>query len=339
MEAAFKLQVACPAYSLSGGPEALHQLVHIARGLGVDARIVYLNVDHRSAAPPTAEAFKVYDVRVDSEIDDRPGVLLVVPETETQWLARCRHLTKAIWWLSVDNFHVAVDIQRRQHRHWWKRRPRPFDLAQPEPGVLHLAQSAYARDFLTARGLQPVFMLTDYLRDDFLEQARRSSTAPRLANRIAYNPKKGLQTTQQIEQRAAGAFEFVRIENMTPTQVIELLRSSAVYMDFGHHPGRDRIPREAVACGCKVLTGRLGAAANAIDIPIPDAFKLDVSAPGLADTAVAALHRLASSAADVAQAFEPYRATILGQKQTFADEVGAFVAHARAMPRSTGSRR
>jgi hypothetical protein len=330
---AFKLQVACPAYSLSGGPEALHQLVHTARGLGVDARIVYLKADRGPGVSPTAEAFKVYDLQVDAEIDDRPGVLLVVPETETPLLHRCRRLAKAIWWLSVDNYQASLEVLRRGRRHWWKRQPRPFELARPWPGVLHLAQSAYAREFLAGHRLGPIFMLTDYLRDDFLAQAGRASDAPRVATRVAYNPKKGLETTRLIEQQAGGAFEFVRIENMTPAQVIELLRSAAVYMDFGHHPGRDRIPREAAACGARVLTGRLGAAANPVDIPIPEDCKIDESRPGFAAAAVGALQRLTSDDAELARAFEAYRATILAQKQTFAQEVRAVVEAAQALKR------
>ena len=31
-----------------------------------------------------------------------------------------------------------------------------------------------------------------------------------------------------------------------------------VYIDFGHHPGQDRLPREAVQCGCVVITGTRG---------------------------------------------------------------------------------
>lgn len=335
-----KLQVACPAYTVTGGPEALHQLVHTARGLGVDARIVYLNKDPQSDRPPTAEPFRIYDLQIDEQIDDSPDVVLVVPETETQLLSGSRRLHKAIWWLSVDNYHVAAanliaaTPRRRWWKswQWWKRPARAFDLHHPDRSVVHLAQSEYARAFLQAHGLDKVCMLTDYLRDDFLAQVRNATddSKPR-APRIAYNPKKGFDTTQLVSKRAAGtALEFVPIQNMTPGQVIGLLCSSAVYMDFGHHPGRDRIPREAAACGCCVLTGRKGAAANPIDLPIPDDFKLDEAQPNFADQAVTALQRLTAGHSEVALAFEPYRAVILGQKRTFEEEVRAFMAFVSA---------
>jgi len=38
-----------------------------------------------------------------------------------------------------------------------------------------------------------------------------------------------------------------------------------VYIDFGHHPGQDRLPREAVQCGCVVITGKRGSG-NQINI-------------------------------------------------------------------------
>lgn len=37
----------------------------------------------------------------------------------------------------------------------------------------------------------------------------------------------------------------------------------------------DRLPREAAANGCCILTGKKGAAANDVDIPIEAAYKLD----------------------------------------------------------------
>jgi hypothetical protein len=50
-----------------------------------------------------------------------------------------------------------------------------------------------------------------------------------------------------------------------------------LYIDFGHHPGRDRMPREAAMHGCCLITGILGSAGNAIDLPIPKEYKLNSS--------------------------------------------------------------
>ena len=82
-----------------------------------------------------------------------------------------------------------------------------------------------------------------------------------------------LRTIRKI--KLAPDIEWRPIEKMTPAQVQELLAQAKIYIDFGNHPGRDRIPREAAISGCVVITGKRGAAANDIDINIPAEFKFD----------------------------------------------------------------
>jgi len=51
--------------------------------------------------------------------------------------------------------------------------------------------------------------------------------------------------------------------------------TAKAYIDFGHHPGKDRLPREAALHGTCVITGLYGSAGNTVDIPILDRYKLD----------------------------------------------------------------
>ena len=62
---------------------------------------------------------------------------------------------------------------------------------------------------------------------------------------------------------------------MTTQEVVQLVRSAKVYIDFGNHPGKDRIPREAAIGGCIVITGKKGSAAFEEDVPIPNKYKFD----------------------------------------------------------------
>ena len=62
---------------------------------------------------------------------------------------------------------------------------------------------------------------------------------------------------------------------LTPVQMRDVLETSKVYIDFGHHPGKDRIPREAAVSGCCVLTGLRGSARFYQDVPIPEAYKYE----------------------------------------------------------------
>ncbi len=61
---------------------------------------------------------------------------------------------------------------------------------------------------------------------------------------------------------------FVPLENMSKQEVRALMQQSRYYIDFGHHPGKDRLPREAAASGCVVLTLRAGAAQFFDDVPL-----------------------------------------------------------------------
>jgi hypothetical protein len=49
--------------------------------------------------------------------------------------------------------------------------------------------------------------------------------------------------------------------------------SSLQYIDFGPHPGMDRLPREATLARCVVITNREGAANFEEDVPLPSEFK------------------------------------------------------------------
>jgi hypothetical protein len=60
---------------------------------------------------------------------------------------------------------------------------------------------------------------------------------------------------------------------MTDEEVTSLLRRSRAYVDFGPHPGMDRLPREAALAGCVVITNREGAAAYDEDLPLPSMYK------------------------------------------------------------------
>jgi hypothetical protein len=81
--------------------------------------------------------------------------------------------------------------------------------------------------------------------------------------------------------------EVVRMgrERISPEEVRELLQQAKIYMDFGPHPGMDRLPREAALAGCAVVTNRAGAAGFEEDVPLPGKYKLK-------EFDVDAIHRL-----------------------------------------------
>ena len=100
---------------------------------------------------------------------------------------------------------------------------------------------------------------------------------------IAYNIKSEpeIQRLKSMSPKLA-ALTWIELANMSRAKVREALCEAKVYADFGNHPGRDRMPREAALCGACVLTGRRGSASYAEDVPLPSRYKLDQQAPDFA---------------------------------------------------------
>jgi hypothetical protein len=151
-----------------------------------------------------------------------------------------------------------------------------FNFKEEESSkVFHVYQSEYARLFLEKNGVKKnLAYLSDYLNATFLNQNPADFSEEIREKLIVYNPAKGLKFTQKLIHSRPD-LNWVPIQKMNPTQVQQLLRKSRVYIDFGHHPGKDRLPREAAVSGCCVITGKEGAAANPIDCAFPDTFKFD----------------------------------------------------------------
>jgi len=315
-----KIYVACPANSATGGPELLHQLAYKLRQNGRDAEMLYTGAGDTNPVP---EPYKAYAIPYTFEAIDKPEHALVAPEIQTQLLAQFKHLKRYLWWLSVDNHFLAPShklhsinkkiLSQFQSQRFWG-----FSRSL-DGSITHLSQSEYSSDFLRRKGLTP-YSLTDYLNPDFLASQPRQEKR----NIVAYNPNKGAKQTRMIMASAAD-IEFVPIRNMTRQQVIQLLSEAKVYIDFGNHPGRDRIPREAAHLGCCVITGRMGAADNKTDIPIADDYKIHYSRkniPQIVDTIRSCITNYATRTQD----FTQYRAAILEQERIFEQEVLAVFA-------------
>ena len=71
----------------------------------------------------------------------------------------------------------------------------------------------------------------------------------------------------------ASELNWQPIENMTRSQVKDLMKKSKIYIDFGNHPGKDRLPRESRLQGCVVITGKNGSAKYYEDVPIEEKFE------------------------------------------------------------------
>ena len=53
------------------------------------------------------------------------------------------------------------------------------------------------------------------------------------------------------------------------------MRKAKLYIDFGYHPGKERMPREACLLDCCLIIGKDGSAKYKEDMPIKDEYHFD----------------------------------------------------------------
>lgn len=181
-------------------------------------------------------------------------------------------------------------------------------------------QSYYAKEFLKSKNIESNF-LSDFLNEEHLNQ---SIDIKNKKDIICFNPKKGARITEQLINTYP-RYKFVPIQKMTAKEVSELLRNSKIYIDFGNHPGKDRIPREAAMAGCVVITGVKGSAKNKYDIAVDSTYKIDENSDGFCFI-VGELFKDVFDRFEVhSKMFEPYRDKISSEKLAFDQQVLAFM--------------
>lgn len=313
-----EIYVLAPSRTISGGPEALHQLVEALRRRGHRAYISYVP----DATSPTPAAFAGY-AAVAKKPRDRRGNLIVIPEIWTGRLRSVRAAEVAVWWLSVDNFFGDRPDDDQQFAAMIRRHEASVSEGIPTRSatwqelrrVRNLHQSCYAARFLETRGIASE-RLGDYLNEDFQET---DSSGPR-EDVIAFNPAKGLPRIRHL----VGMFprwKWVPVEGLSRREVGRLLAGVKVYVDFGSHPGRDRLPREAAIAGACVITGLRGSAGVWEDVAIPEAYRIDENAPGYENRFGEIVSAIFAGFDVHAMQFDTYREEIRGERSAFERDI------------------
>lgn len=317
------IYVLCPAYSKTGGPELLHQLVYTLNKEKYNASVVYY--DYSNDKNYTNHDFKKYidNYLLIEDIKDNSDNLIIIPETNIELIKKYKNIKTAIWWLSVDNYLIRHDLKtifdywsflkaiKISIKHILNNNNKLIYRAD-----YHLCQSYYAIDFLKKKGINNSIYLSDYINDSYLETKVDYSKKEDI---VLYNPKKGLEFTEKIIKRTP-EIKWIPIQNMTTEQVKELLLKAKVYIDFGNHPGKDRFPRETAVCGCCVITGMKGAAKFENDVPILDEFKFNDDENNIEKIIEKIKSCLNNYESEICK-FEKYRKFILSEKEKFNSDV------------------
>lgn len=314
-----KVFIVAPAGAVTGGPELSHQLAACLRAQGQDAYMAYYPFEGEHECPAPYLKYGVPSAKIDDEF----GNAVVIPEIYTAFAAGFKKAQPVIWWMSVDNYLYSGRLS------WFWLRRKILELlavlrGRRNPSVAsmgklqHLAQSVYAQRFLASFGLES-HVVSDYLNEEHFE----SKSTHVKERQIAFNPKKGKRVTNRLI-RANPDIKFVPIQGLSASGVKELLARSMVYIDFGHHPGKDRMPREAAMAGCCVVTGRRGSAAVAEDVFIPEKYKLDEYASDFDASFREIVLSIFDNYEASASEFSAYRDKIRNEKNVFEAEVRRY---------------
>ncbi len=319
------IYISCPSNHATGGTELLHQLCHAISRSGIRCILWYF--DAKSNIDPTPERFKQYrcnftiEKPLMQELD-----ALIVPETLTDLLYEFDKGKKFIWWLSVDFYERTFRTKRYFVRRYLNG-AKFFRFEKDNNLITHIYQSEYARQYLIERQARNIAALSDYISESFNRREDEIFFYKR-EKVVLYNPKKGMETTKkliEITKKIDKNIAFIALEGMTPMQMAELMLKASIYIDFGNHPGKDRMPREAAALGCVIITGTKGSAGNNIDVPIPKKYKFEIEGKGL-NSAVDLIVEVSRKHEDFHPDFLEYRKIIAKEKMIFERQVKELLA-------------
>lgn len=275
-----KVYILCAPNFATGGPEALHQLGHQLNSMGIQA-FMYYHPLPVGTTNPVHKFYSVYNVPYVTEIVNAEEHILILPETSPEHIFEKKFnlITKVIWWLSVTNYYRMLEPRMRRTKrkpsYWLKKLFNPVQFATlqkiKELNIANIGHSFFSMHHLREAGIVPIGQISDYMNQEFFKKV--DETVPK-ENIIIYNPvKNGVYLEKIIEQTPS--YKWIPLYNLSPEEVAETMNKAKLYVDFGYHPGKERMPREACIMRCCMIIGKEGSAAFTEDMPIPDQYRFD----------------------------------------------------------------
>lgn len=289
-----KIQIYIPGPLVTGGPENCHQIADGLLRLGVECRIQYYKTDARIYEPivwddgnpyvsrytmiqrrpgdqyePTHYIFGSVDHRLRDLHKGSPRAVHwnVTPEYCRKFIGLQKlavllfgnkSYAAAMAGLCVEKINSKGFLQKRAA---WSVRASAGDL-------LHLVQSYSAYYQLKkGYGFDPVFLF-DYCHKQFFDTVDLASADMVRDIDVVYQPRSEPHASLVLKKMG---LKTKLLKGLSRDELILTLKRSKCYLDLGNHPGRDRLPREAVVCGAVAVIGHAGTAECFVDVPsIPD---------------------------------------------------------------------
>ena len=291
----------CPGGLATGGTEGIHNLCHYLNLVGANAKILYTT--HKSKPQP--KEYAKYECDFITMLPQGFKGTVILPEVwGNQVLSPdYKDCQVAINWQGVDVYD-------------WHNSPKERNKFLERPDTIHIANSDYAVDHLRKLGITPI-KIADCLNDDFFDVQTEGFNRRDV---VLYNPVSVKLTHFQEVVMSKCTTElgirFRPLEGYTRPELIDIFQHSKLYIDFGVFSGRERLPREAVMCGCCILTSDKGTAGYYTDNGIPDKYKLtDVN------DAVQMVKYVLNNYNQCRLDFVPYRQALTVEKDNYINDV------------------
>ena len=323
------IYILCPPYLKTGGTELAHQFVYELKKRRDDVSIAYTEAEDGKYINPAFEKY-VSEYVLESEIEDVESNSLILPETYTRRLFKYKRISMYIWWMSVDNYIApkplpmvykqtgALECVKELYRRVAYPERKNCPLNKMDNVKAHLIQSEYAKEYLHQHGIDNIIPLSDYINDEYFNYSDNVDESKK-ENIVLYNPAKGKKFTQKLIKYCP-EIKFIPLRGLTNNQVIDYMTKAKIYIDFGNHPGKDRLPRESATMKCCIITSKYGSAANNVDVSIPDSLKFDCANKDLQEIK-SLIENIFADYDKYNQLYEEYRNKIKNEKSVFIDQV------------------
>jgi len=293
-----KVFVICPSNLVTGGPDALHQMVYYLNQLSINASIVYINLSERESNVKIPEPYRCYvdNFLFEKDIIDSSEYAVIIPESLTYFHNKFSNATVFIWWLGVENhlkysfsyklfftmtypLRVLKNINHYRGKIFktisWMWDRNIYDFSNEQQNIKHICASYYALDYVSKKTSKQTYLCIEPISKLFLTEyeKRKYNSLPRL-DQVIYNPVKSGVYVDKLINKYKG-IKFIPLRNMTQEELIYQYQTSKVYIDFGPFGGAERMPKEAVLYGCAILTARHGASGYYGDVSISDEYKIE----------------------------------------------------------------
>jgi len=299
----------------TGGPFALLQLSDSLTKIGHESQVVYYDKISRMELKNNSISIEYSGETKFSISNIKPEVcysfdrkdVIILPEVRLDLL---KQLVNAgfsncvFWWLSWDNAPLS-ELSR-------------FEAKSALNNAIHIFQSHYAQIQANRLGLHGAIVSDYTLFDESINCSESFKN-----NDICFFPRKSI-GAEKIVAELQSSFSVIRIENMSQSQVRDVLARSKYFIDFGHHPGKDRIPREAAIANCIPIVRFEGAARHMEDVYLPRYLKIELEMMIDAEFLAGHINKLEVNRPNILASIEPYRRKIKSELDIFNSQVRDF---------------